>query len=110
MPTGDPCDKTTLLTLVAGLEEVRTGTIDPDGRRSVGPARDHGVVQDHPLFACLTVEKDMVYSLRERGVSGRARSEIAHRYLFLAGLSGVWTDTRTNPRATCGNEWASFTC
>jgi spermidine/putrescine transport system ATP-binding protein len=89
-PSG--CGKTTTLRMLAGLEELTSGTIYLHGR-DVTPVPAHRrpvstVFQQYALFPHLTVFENVAFGLRERRV---ARPEIERRVadiLELVGLSG----------------------
>jgi NitT/TauT family transport system ATP-binding protein len=86
-PSG--CGKTTLLNIIAGFEVQSSGAVTVDGQEVTGPGPDRGVVfQDHALFPWLTVEKNVIYGLRARGVSKADQDEAVSHYLGLAGLRG----------------------
>jgi hypothetical protein len=76
-PSG--CGKSTLLRIVAGLDTATTGRVLLDGSDVRGPGPDRGMVfQSYTLFPWLTVEENIGFGLRERGVpQGRARRERA---------------------------------
>ncbi|PLQ00288.1 ABC transporter ATP-binding protein [Cupriavidus pauculus] len=77
-PSG--CGKTTLLNLIAGFAEADTGEIFIDGQPvTCEPAhkRQIGIVfQNYALFPHMTVERNIGYGLRMRGVG---KDEIAQR-------------------------------
>lgn len=84
-PSG--CGKSTLLNMVAGLERYTHGEILLDGKRVVGPSPDRVVVfQDGGLFPWLTVQANVEYGLKVRGVSKQNRHEISRYYLRLVHL------------------------
>lgn len=83
--------KTTLLQIIAGLFEPRTGTVTIQGRQNNGPGRIKGVVfQDDSLLGWLTVERNILFPrdtekveetrnhtltiLREVGLAGREKA------------------------------------
>jgi len=86
-PSG--CGKTTLLNAVAGFVEPSAGIIEVNGRLVEGPAPDRGVVfQEYALFPWWTVERNIEYGPRLRGVRGAELKAISRRYCALVGLEG----------------------
>jgi NitT/TauT family transport system ATP-binding protein len=66
-PSG--CGKSTLLELSAGLESITRGEILIDGERVTGPnPKAVMVFQEHALFPWLTVEDNVAFGLRMKGV------------------------------------------
>jgi NitT/TauT family transport system ATP-binding protein len=86
-PSG--CGKSTLLNLVAGFLPATSGRVSVGGRPVGGPSVDRGVVfqSTEALFPWLTVQENVEYGLRMRGVSRGERARSAQRYLELVGLS-----------------------
>ena len=88
-PSG--CGKSTLLNLVAGFLPATTGKVAAGGRPVTGPGMDRGVVfqSTEALFPWLTVQQNVEYGPRMRGVSRAARAEAASHYNDLVGLSAA---------------------
>jgi sulfonate transport system ATP-binding protein len=83
------CGKSTLLRLVAGLEIADGGDIRVGGRPVRGPGLDRGMVfQDHRLFPWLTVERNIMLSLRKASYSRARKRDIVRELIALVGLSG----------------------
>ncbi|OPY70425.1 MAG: Aliphatic sulfonates import ATP-binding protein SsuB [Syntrophorhabdaceae bacterium PtaU1.Bin034] len=81
------CGKTTLLRIIAGLEDDFGGSITLAGRAISGPGTDRAVVfQDHRLFPWYTIEENVGFGLK--GKAGNEKKEIVRRYLRLVGLNG----------------------
>jgi NitT/TauT family transport system ATP-binding protein len=81
------CGKSTLLQIVAGLESATQGHIVVSGREIDGPSRDLSFVfQDHGLFPWMTVERNVAFNLKARGVGRAERRDIAARFLDMVGL------------------------
>ena len=61
------CGKTTILNVLAGLEQASAGIVVMDGREISGPSLDRGVVfQGHALLPWLSVEKNIAFAVRSR--------------------------------------------
>src|ERR1700722_19700607 len=88
-PSG--CGKTTTLRLLAGLEDVDTGTISVGGKditRLPASKRDMGMVfQAYSLFPHMTVKQNVGFGLRLRGVGTTERDRRALEMLELVELS-----------------------
>jgi len=86
-PSG--CGKTTLLNAVAGFVEPSAGSIEVNGIEVHGPAPERGVVfQEYALFPWLTVERNIQYGPKLRGVRGAELKAISDKYCALVGLRG----------------------
>ena len=86
------CGKSTILNILAGLDEASAGVVIMDGREVSGPSLDRGVVfQGHALMPWLTAKKNVEFAVRSRWPgAGRAKiDEICARYLALVGLEGA---------------------
>jgi ABC-type nitrate/sulfonate/bicarbonate transport system ATPase subunit len=86
-PSG--CGKTTLLNIVAGFEQASDGDILLDNVPIRAPGPDRGVVfQEYALFPWLTVQQNVEFGLRERGVPKAERRICAGEKIASVGLSG----------------------
>lgn len=86
-PSG--CGKSTLLRLVAGLVRPSAGEIWLDGRRVTGPGADRGMVfQSYTLFPWLTVQGNVEFGPRIRGMPDVHCREVARKYIQMVGLAG----------------------
>ena len=86
------CGKTTILSILAGLEQPSEGLVIMDGREVVGPSLERGVVfQGHALMPWLTVRENIAFAVRSRWTTSR-RAEVfdhAQKYVELVGLAGA---------------------
>ena len=86
-PSG--CGKTTALRMVAGLEEVTSGTIRLDGKvvNDLSPKeRDVAMVfQNYALYPHLNVLQNIAFSLRVRGVAKQEREQKAREAAECSG-------------------------
>jgi NitT/TauT family transport system ATP-binding protein len=86
-PSG--CGKSTLLRIIAGLDQPTTGRVKLDGVEIRRPGPDRGMVfQSYTLFPWLTVEDNIAFGLREKGVPAAERREIVASYIDKVGLRG----------------------
>lgn len=86
-PSG--CGKSTLLRIVAGLDSPTSGQVLLDGHRIAGPGADRGVVfQSYTLFPWLTIENNIRFGLRERGMSLAEQKERSDYFIAQVGLRG----------------------
>jgi ABC-type Fe3+/spermidine/putrescine transport system ATPase subunit len=89
-PSG--CGKTTTLRVIAGLTDPDEGRVVIGGRDATAiptSRRNLGMVfQKYALFPHLTVEENVAYGLRERGVDAAAASMRVRETLELVALAG----------------------
>jgi NitT/TauT family transport system ATP-binding protein len=85
-PSG--CGKSTLLGIVAGLQQSSGGRVTIDGEPVQGrPHPKLGVVfQDYALFPWMTVQDNVEFGPRSRGVPKPRRRETARQLIELVGL------------------------
>ncbi|MBT9775231.1 ATP-binding cassette domain-containing protein [Clostridium sp. MCC353] len=84
-PSG--CGKTTLMNIIAGLYPPSTGTVRVRGELVTGPGKGKGVVfQQYALYPWLTVEKNVEFGLKMKGVPKAERRETARKYIKIVGL------------------------
>jgi NitT/TauT family transport system ATP-binding protein len=86
-PSG--CGKSTLLNLVAGFLPATSGRVSVGGKPVRGPSVDRGVVfqSTEALFPWLTVQENVEYGPRLRGMPRAERAELAREYIELVGLA-----------------------
>lgn len=87
------CGKSTILRLIAGLEQPTAGEIYVDGRRVDGvPARARNVgftFQGHALFKNMTVADNISFGLKIKKVSKKDRRRRVEELVALMGLEGL---------------------
>ena len=86
------CGKSTVLSMIAGLNEISDGAIYMDGRQVTGPGPDRGVVFQSPsLFPWMTAMENVLLGVEQVFPHGskRERREIAEYYLNRVGLVGA---------------------
>ena len=102
-PSG--CGKSTLLRMIAGLEAVTSGTIRIGEKvvNNLPPSqRDIAMVfQNYALYPHKTVEANMAFALRMRGM---AKAEIDDRVARAAGILGLTPYLGRYPRALSGGQ------
>ncbi|CUI72703.1 ABC transporter ATP-binding protein [Achromobacter xylosoxidans] len=84
------CGKTTILNILAGIDEASEGVVIMDGREIAGPSLARGVVfQAHALLPWLSALQNVEFGVRSRWpVYSRAQvREHSLRYLDMVGLA-----------------------
>jgi len=84
------CGKTTILNVLAGLEQASGGYVIMDGREVQGPSLDRGVVfQSHALMPWMTVLGNVAFAVKSRWPDWTRDRVTAHctHYLDMVGLS-----------------------
>ena len=82
------CGKTTLLRLIAGLDQPQSGELILNGEKITAPSPSRGYVfQQGGLFQWLTVEQNIASGLKARHVYRQNRHKVAE-YISLIGLNG----------------------
>ena len=80
------CGKTTLMRLIAGLDEPTSGDLRIGTQPIAGPGAERGLMfQDPNLFPWLTVRRNIEAGLVARGILRERRHEVAE-FLQLVGL------------------------
>src|SRR5436309_12474493 len=97
--------KSTLLRMIAGLEEVTSGSIRIGERdvTNLSPRdRDIAMVfQNYALYPHMSVEKNLGYGLRVRNMD---KAEIKHRVTDVARMLGLEELLARRPAALCGGQ------
>jgi NitT/TauT family transport system ATP-binding protein len=82
------CGKSTLIRMFAGLETPTSGAVELDGTPVEGPGPDRGMVfQSYTLFPWLTVKKNVMFGLRQKGVPKDQAAAEAQKWVDLVGLN-----------------------
>jgi nitrate/nitrite transport system ATP-binding protein len=86
------CGKTTVLNLLAGLDQPSEGTVIVDSQSIEGPSLDRAVIfQSHALLPWLSVKGNVAYAVASKWRRWR-RAEIdkhAQKFIDLVGLTGA---------------------
>lgn len=83
------CGKSTILNVLAGLDEASRGNVIMNGKEVSGPSLDRGVVfQNYSLLPWMSALKNVVFGVRARWPSWSKDEVLAHsqRYLKMVGL------------------------
>src|SRR4051812_33224920 len=86
------CGKTTILNVLAGLEQASEGHAFMDGREIAGPSLERGVVfQGHALMPWLTVRRNIAFAVRSKwpGWSAAQVDAQVERFVEMVGLSAA---------------------
>lgn len=84
------CGKTTLLNVIAGLEDATGGKVTIAGNPVTGPGQGQGVVfQQHALFPWLTAVENVAFGFRKAGHSKQDRQARSMELLKLVGLEAA---------------------
>ncbi len=86
------CGKTTILNVLAGLDQASAGHVFMDGREVAGPSLERGVVfQSHALMPWLTVRKNIAFAVVSRWPDWSAAQIDAQveRFVAMVGLEAA---------------------
>ena len=86
------CGKTTILNVLAGLDQASSGLVFMDDREVAGPSLERGVVfQGHALMPWLTVRQNIAFAVRSRWTDWSGSQVQAHveKYVAMVGLSSA---------------------
>jgi len=82
------CGKSTLLRLVGGFDTLSEGAAKIYGTSITGPGPDRGVVfQDYALFPWLTVEENIAFGPKHRGLTKSDIKDTSQKYMEMVGLT-----------------------
>ncbi len=84
------CGKTTILNVLAGLDEASAGLVLMDNREVAGPSLERGVVfQGHALMPWLSVRKNIGFAVRSKWPqwSKQQVNQQVEKYVGLVGLA-----------------------
>ncbi len=84
------CGKTTILNVLAGLDEATSGHVFMDGREVSGPSLERGVVfQGHALMPWLTVRQNIAFAVKSRWPDMPTPKVNVHveKFVSMVGLS-----------------------
>lgn len=86
-PSG--CGKSTLLEIIAGLQDRTGGEMSIDGVPIEKSTSNRAIVfQHYGLFPWLTVQKNVEYGLKIRGIDKRRRNQVGRKYIDRVRLNG----------------------
>ena len=86
------CGKTTILNILAGLDEASEGVVVMDGREVAGPSLDRGVVfQGHALMPWLSAMSNIAFAVKSRWPHWNRIQVQTHcqKFIDLVGLTGA---------------------
>jgi nitrate/nitrite transport system ATP-binding protein len=85
------CGKSTVLSMIAGLERATYGGVVVDGTQVIGPGAERGIVFQSPcLLPWLSARQNVLLAAAQRpGSDRRQQRDTAERYLELAGVADV---------------------
>src|SRR6478752_7634049 len=81
------CGKSTLLNLMAGFITPNTGSVEINGKKVTDVTAACGMVfQQYALFPWRTVQENVEFGLKMRGMSKQERAPIARKFIEMVGL------------------------
>ena len=86
------CGKSTILNILAGLDEASEGAVVMDGREVAGPSLDRGVIfQNHSLLPWKSALKNITFAVHARWPEWSKAQVLEHsmKYIELVGLKGA---------------------
>ena len=83
------CGKTTILNVLAGLDEASSGVVIMDGREVVGPSLERGVVfQSHALMPWLSVRSNIAFAVKSKWPDW-SKAEVTAQVEKFVGMVGL---------------------
>jgi nitrate/nitrite transport system ATP-binding protein len=96
------CGKTTILNVLAGLEEASTGNVFMDGREVRGTSLDRGVVfQSHALMPWMSVLGNVAFAVRSKWPDW-TKAQVEARCREVLGLVGLGEALHKKPAELSG--------
>ena len=92
--------KSTVMRLVAGLDQPSSGAITMDGQSVRGPGSDRGMVfQKYSLYPWLTAAENVAFGMQ---LQGRSKQEVRERTSYFLDVVGLADSARRKPRELSG--------
>ncbi len=86
------CGKSTILNILAGLDQATGGTVLMDNREVSGPSLDRGVVfQNYSLLPWISTLKNITFAVKSRHPTWTKQQVLDHsmKYIEMVGLKGA---------------------
>ncbi len=92
--------KSTVMRLIAGLDQPSSGVICMDGQPVRGPGSDRGMVfQKYSLYPWLTAAENVAFGMQ---LQGRSKQEVRERTSYFLDVVGLADSARRTPRELSG--------
>ena len=83
------CGKTTILRIIAGLQQADSGEVLLDGEKIESTSSKKGMVfQEFALFPWRTVKKNVEFGLEYKGLPPEEKENLSKRFISMVGLEG----------------------